>query len=146
MNFINDLFTVVNRLVFFGGWGGDHAILLISRWPHNASSLWTVHCKISCLLWTVSWTEHIKLFLGISIIICYFSVHEWLYIKFDNDSFFNNWFFNLKLGWRKPYNVEFQVYALLNIRITISSRLQWAKHVAYEREMSNAWQIFLEKP
>jgi len=65
-------------------------------------------------------------------------MHEWLYIKFDNDSFFNNWLFNLKLGRRRPYNVEFQMYALLNIRIITSSRLQWAKHVAYVRVVSNA--------
>jgi len=86
----------------------------------------------------VSLTEHIKRFLGINVIICYFSVHEWLYIKFDNNSFLNNWFFNLKLGWRKPYNVEFQMYSLLNIRIITSRRLQQAEHVAYVREVSNA--------
>jgi len=119
-------------------WGrGDHVILLKPRGPQSERILWTVHRMISGLLRTVSWTEHITPFLVMKVINCYsyFSVHEWLCIKSDNNRYFNNWFFTLNLGWRKQHNVECLLYCLLystvSVCCTVCCTVQWVSVVLF---------------
>jgi hypothetical protein len=50
-------------------------------------------------------------------------------------------------GWRKLDNEEIHnLYALPNIRIIMSRRTRWAKHVAPIGDIRNSYKIFVGKP